>query len=158
MESCNIRCASGLCARAPPFLIFFNNISSVVSNSTVKLFADDITIYKEIVCPRDVDLLQLDLSKVVQWTKTWMLHLNPEKCESIVISNKKLPPVPKYCMDSKLISFKSVILYLGILVDCHLNWNDHSKYVAAKATRSLVFVFKRIKAFACMYIHKHINY
>ena len=66
------------------FLIFINDISSVVSNSTVKLFADDITIYKEIVSPGDIDLLQLDLSRVVQWCKTWLLRLNPDKCESIV--------------------------------------------------------------------------
>ena len=30
--------------------------------------------------------------------------------------------------------------YLGILVDSHLTWNDHCKYVAAKATRSLNFL------------------
>ena len=117
-----------------------NDISSVVSNSSVKLFADDITIYREIVCPADVDLLQLDLSKVVQWTKTWLLRLNPDKCESIVLSNKRCPPMPKYYLDTKLISCKPVICYLGILVDCHLNWNDHCKYVAAKATRSLNFL------------------
>jgi len=50
------------------FLLYINN-TSVVSNSTVKFFADDVTIYKEIVCPADADLLQLDLSKVVQWSK-----------------------------------------------------------------------------------------
>ena len=77
----------------------------------MKLFANDITIYKEIVCPHDVGLLQLDLSKVVQWTKAWLLHLNPDKCESIVISNKKLPPVPKYCLDYKFISYKPVLLF-----------------------------------------------
>jgi len=117
-----------------------NDISSVVSNSTVKLFVDDITIYKEIVCPADVVLLQRDLSKVVQWIKTWLLRLNPDKCESIVISNKRSPPVAKYYLDSNFISCKPVIRYLGILVDCHLNWNDHCKYVADKATRSLNFL------------------
>ena len=65
------------------FLLYVNDISSVVSNNTVKLFADDVIIYKKIVCPADVDLLQLDLSKVVQWARTWLLCLNPDKCESI---------------------------------------------------------------------------
>ena len=41
------------------------------------------------------------------------------------------------CLDSKLISCKPVVCYLGIFVDCHLNWNDHCKYVAVKATKSL---------------------
>ena len=122
------------------FLLYVNDISSVVSNSTVKLFADDVTIYKEIVCPADIDLLQLDLSNIVQWVKTWLLRLNPDKCESIVLSNKRSPPVPHYYLDTKLISCKPVVRYLGVFVDCHLNWNDHCRYVAAKATRSLNFL------------------
>ena len=122
------------------FLLYINDISSVVSNCKVKLFADDVTIYEEITCPADVDLLQLDLSKVVQWAKMWLLRLNPDKCESIVLSNKRSPPVPKYYLDTKLIACKPVIRYLGVFVDRHLNWNDHCKYVAAKATRSLNFL------------------
>ena len=68
----------------------------------MKLFADDVTIYKEIICLADVDLLQLDLSNVVQWARKWLLRLNPDKCESIVLSNKRSPPVPKYYLDAKL--------------------------------------------------------
>lgn len=107
------------------FLLYMDDISSVVANSTVKLFADDVTIYEEIVCPADVDLLQLDLSKVVQWAKLWLLRLNPDKCETIVLSNKRTPPVPQYYLDTQLISCKPIIHYLGIFVDCHLNWNAH---------------------------------
>jgi len=51
------------------FLIYINDISSVVSNSTVKLFADDFTIYKEIACSADTNLLQFDLLNIVQWAK-----------------------------------------------------------------------------------------
>ena len=35
---------------------------------------------------------------------------------------------------------KPVVHYLGAFVDCHLNWNDHCEYIAAKATRSLNFL------------------
>ena len=122
------------------FLLYINDISSVVSNSTVKLFADDVMIYKEIVCQADADLLQFDLTKVVEWAKMWLLRLNPDKCESIVLSNKRAPPMPLYYLDNKLISCKPVVRYLSVLVDHHLNWNDHCKYVAAKATRSLNFL------------------
>ena len=103
------------------FLIYINDISSVVSHSKMKLFADDVIIYKEIISPADAVLLQLDLSKVVQWAKKWLLHLNPEKCESIVLSNKRSPPVPNYYLDAKLISSKPVVRYLGIFVDRHLS-------------------------------------
>ena len=95
------------------FLLYINNnVSSVVSHSKVKLFTDDV---KEIICPADADLLQLeiDLSKVVHWAKKWLLHLNPDKCESIGLSNKRSPPVPKYHLDATLISSKPVVCYLG---------------------------------------------
>ena len=91
-----------------------------------------------------MDLLQLDLSKVVQWAKMWLLRLNPDKGESIVLSNKRSPPVPKYYLDINLIACKPVICYLGVFIDHHLNWNDHCKYVAAKATRSLNFLHQLI--------------
>ena len=48
------------------------------------------------------------------------------------------PPMPHYHLDIKLISCKPVARY--IFVDCHLNWNNHCKYVTAKATRSLNFL------------------
>ena len=102
------------------FILYIYDISSVVSNSTVKLFADDFTIYRKIICPADIDLVQCDFSKVVAWAKTWMLRLNPDKYESIVLSNKRDPPVPHYYLSSKLISCKPVVCYVGICVDCQL--------------------------------------
>ena len=90
-------------------LLFLLCVNDISSNSTVKLFADDVTIYKEIACPADVHLLQLDLSKVVQWAKTWLLRLNPDKCESIVLSNKRSNPLPHYYLDTEFISSKPVI-------------------------------------------------
>ena len=79
-------------------LLYINDISSVVSHSRVKLFPDDVTIYKVFIRPADVDLLQLDLFKVhvVQWAKNWLLHPNPDKCKSVVLSNKRSLLVPKY--------------------------------------------------------------
>ena len=57
-----------------------------------------------------------------------------------MLSNKRAPPMANYYLDSKLISCKSVVRYLGVFVDCHLNLNSHCQYVAAKATRSLNFL------------------
>jgi len=70
-------------------LLFLNDISSVVS---MKLFVDDITIYKEIVCPEDVDFNWI-YQKLFSGSYGCCIFYNPEKCESIVISNKKSPPV-----------------------------------------------------------------
>ena len=51
------------------FLLYINDISSVVAHSKVKLFADDVTIYKEISSSSDAALLKVDLSSIAQWAK-----------------------------------------------------------------------------------------
>ena len=126
------------------FLLYINDISSVVAHSKVKLFADDVTIYKEISsASSDVALLKVDLSSIAQWAKKWLLCLNPLKCD-IIISNKRSLPLPSYHLDSSAISHHPVVRYLGVLVDSKLNWNEHCKYVSAKASRSLNFLRHRL--------------
>ena len=120
--------------------MYINDISSVVAHSKVKLFEDDVTIYKEISSSSDAALLQVDLSSIAQWAKKWLLHLNPLKYDSIVISNKHSPPLLSYHLDSSAISHHPVVRYLGVLVDSKLNWNEYCKYVSAKASRSLNFL------------------
>ena len=52
--------------RAPLlFLLYINDISTVISHSKIKLFVDNVTIYKEISSPDNVKLLQLDLSNLI---------------------------------------------------------------------------------------------
>ena len=85
-------------------LLCINDIFSVISHSKVKLFADDVTIYKEISSPDDVKWLQFDLSSIAQWAKKWLLRLNPLKCDSIVISNKRSSILPSYHLDSSVIT------------------------------------------------------
>ena len=122
------------------FLLYINDISSVVAHSKVKLFADDVTIYKEISSSSDAALLQVDLSSIAQWAKKWLLNLNPLKCDSTVISNKRSPPLPPYHLDSSAISHHPVVRYLGVLVDSKLNCNEHCKCVSAKASKLLNFL------------------
>ena len=43
------------------------------------LFADDIALYKEIISSDDQDLLQADLSNVLEWSQKWQLKLNPKQ-------------------------------------------------------------------------------
>ena len=58
------------------FLIYINDITNCVS-STVKLYADDTKIYRQIVDPiKDPQLLQIDLSNLMEWARKWQLRLN----------------------------------------------------------------------------------
>ena len=55
-------------------IIYIDEIHHIISNSIVKLFADDTALYKQIVTTGDEDLLQEDLTKIYQWSQLWQLR------------------------------------------------------------------------------------
>ena len=62
------------------FLIYVNDIPSIV-NSSVKLFADDTKISRELSHDSDSSVLQSDLDSLEQLTRNGQVKFNPEKCE-----------------------------------------------------------------------------
>ena len=63
------------------FNLYVNDISSGIS-STVKLYADDIKVYREISdIARDTSILQSDLFHLRNWSEVWKLNFNAKKCE-----------------------------------------------------------------------------
>jgi len=65
------------------FLMYVNDIQEVVKHFTVKLFADDVALYKHVQSMADCDLLQQDLNSILLWAACWLLRLNPLKCEAL---------------------------------------------------------------------------
>ena len=116
------------------FILYVNDIKSVISHSSLKMFADDLTLYRSITDDDDCELLQWDLWKIYEWTLTWLLRLNPLKCEALNIANKRNPVRFNYYIGSHLISWVQKVKYLGVYVTPKLNWSVHCKYCAHKAT------------------------
>jgi len=70
------------------FLIYINDIVDLFHHSKVciKLFADDIKLYLEIMDNSDYNILQDAINKVYDWSKTWQLRLASDKCQHCHIS------------------------------------------------------------------------
>ena len=49
------------------FLLYIDDLRSIVKHSKVKLYADDVTLYKEIKSEIDCILLQEDLDRICDW-------------------------------------------------------------------------------------------
>ena len=62
------------------FLVYANEIPSLLK-SRVKMFADDIKIYSTLQDSQDPLRLQEDLNVLSDWSKDWLLKLNPGKCK-----------------------------------------------------------------------------
>ena len=69
------------------FLLKVNDISNVVT-SFIKMFADDTKIYREINNAEDTLALQSDLDFLENWTRSWQVKFNPQKCEAMKITHK----------------------------------------------------------------------
>ena len=116
------------------FILYINDISSVVKNSKIKIFADDMTLYKAI---EDCEGLQTDLDSICHWCNLWQMKLNPSKCEVLCISNKRFQISFIYQLSGCSLKWSSTIKYLGVLLNNKLSWDNQCTYIASKASRLL---------------------
>ena len=83
------------------FILYVNDIYSVIHHSKHGMFADDLSIYTEVSTTADCALLQHDLDGIVQWSKQWQLQLNCSKCEALNVSNKRSPLMYTYTISNQ---------------------------------------------------------
>ena len=122
------------------FLLFINDISANVSSS-IRLFADDCLIYRNIRSTQDADLLQEDLDKVVNWSKTWGMQFNVRKCNILTVTRATKNKVKySYKMDGQTLETTDSTPYLGVTINKNLEWNDHIDKTTAAANRMLGFL------------------
>ena len=96
------------------FLIYIIDLPEYVSNSTVRLFADDTLLYLTIHNTLDCTKLQDDLNNLQKWDSDWQMSFHPGKCEVIHITSKKYPIIHKYTLRGHTLPSVPQIKYLGI--------------------------------------------
>ena len=119
------------------FILYVNDVSSVVKHSSIKMFADDLTLYRDVASVDDCCLLQQDLSQVYEWTVRWLLRLHPGKCEAITLTNKRSPITFSYSIGLHSVSWVKQVKYLGLYVTPKLDWSLQCKHAASRATACL---------------------
>ena len=70
------------------FLVYVNDIPNVVTFS-IKMLADDTKIYREINNAGDTSAPQSDLDCLENWTRSWQIKFNPQKCEVMRTTHKQ---------------------------------------------------------------------
>jgi hypothetical protein len=64
------------------FIVFINDILTDI-NSTIKLFADDTSLYLIVDDPQETaQTLNDDLVKLHAWSTKWLVNFNPQKTET----------------------------------------------------------------------------
>lgn len=121
------------------FLIYINDLPSNLT-STVKLFADDCAVYREIKNVNDNVLLQADLDAISDWCSKWKMTLNTNKCKLMHFSRRKITDYASYTLNDTLLETVTSYKYLGVLLTSDLTWNSHVSRVIADANRMLGYI------------------
>ena len=89
----------------------------------IKLFADDIKIYLEIVSESDLQLLQHGINQVSIWAETWQLKLATNKCQHMRIGLVRSFVSCDYLLNNNVLSSSKCCHGIGIDIDSHLKFS-----------------------------------
>ena len=78
---------------------------------------DDTKVYRIIKREDDRNVLQRDIDNLIQWSETWLMELNTEKCKCLAIKKKYSTAT------------------IGIIFDEGLNFDDHITEKINKANK-----------------------
>ena len=126
------------------FLIFINDLPTTI-NSSCKLFADDLIVYRRVENSQKEALLQDDLNKLSDWEDLWGMRFHPDKCEHIIISRKRKPYKSCYTLRGHQLKTVDNTKYLGINITSKLDWNNHMDKISAKANKTLGFLKRNLR-------------
>ena len=139
------------------FLLYINDIVHEI-NSSIRLFADDTSIYIIVDFPDSAaQILNIDLERIANWAAKWLVNFNANKNESMLISRKILRA------NHPILYFNNVSIeqvqshkHLGIYLSDKCEWHVHLENTEKKAwsrvhlLRSLKFDLDR-KSLQTMY-------
>ena len=127
------------------FLLYINDFSNFATNIDFHLFADD----SNLLCSHKnlqslEQNLNMQLHNVNQWLCANKLSLNIDKSNFVIFRppQKKIEYTVKLQINNKIIEEKKCIKYLGIFIDCHLNWKEHVHELSKKIARGIGILSK----------------
>ena len=125
------------------FLIYINDITESIT-STIRLYADDVLLYRVISDEADTICLQNDLLILENWANTWQMKFNPSKCIHLAITRKKTHIKHCYRIHSQQIQQNKSTKYLGVVIDKHLTWKEHVNDICSKAIKAKAFLQRNL--------------
>ena len=128
------------------FLIYVNDISdNLTPGTSIRLFADDSLLYRDIKTQHDTHTLQKDLDTLQMWEKINKMEFHPQKCQVMSITNKRSPYKHTYQIHNISLQKVNKAKYLGITIDDKLTYKQHISDISSKAHCTMSFIQRSIK-------------
>lgn len=131
------------------FTLYINDLWSVVKNSLVHIFADDVQLLLD--CdPKfpiiGVNLMNDDIKNVEEWAHLNRLSLNGGKTQAMAVYRKSVKDsFPPILLNGIPIPYVSTVKNLGLHISDDLSWDKHISYLCKK----IFLILKRL------YLIKH---
>ena len=127
------------------FLLYINDFSKSVPDLDFHLFADDSNLFcshKSLQCLEAK--VNVELNNVNNWLCVNKLSLNIDKSNFVIFhpSQKKVQYPINLIINYKILEEKKYVKYLGIIMDCNLNWKQHIHELSKKVSRSIGILSK----------------
>ena len=110
-----------------------------------QLFADDDNIFRNVSSSEEINELQDDLNRLMEWSEIWQLSFNLEKCKSLHIGISNL----KHVYKMKGNNLKQVVdeKDLGVIIDNELKFHTQTAAAIQKANtwcyKNIFCIFRR---------------
>ena len=154
------------------FLLYINDISNVIPELKVKLFADDTNIF---LFNKSIESLFVDASKALDKLNNWFsankLSLNVDKTHYCIFRKRgnildKNIQYPSLTLDNHIIERVNYTKYLGIIVDEFITFKEHINHLVNKLKQycGIFYKFRSRLPKKCLrtiyfaMIHSHLNY
>ena len=138
----------GSCLGPLLFLVYINDLPQAVQDSSVSMYADDTSLcYQSHDLTRLNEAINSDLRKLDTWLQGNKLSLNVAKTHSMLISTKQKHNILQGQNEDLKLKIRDNELevvkktkYLGLQIDCSLDWKEHIKAVSAKVSTAVGFL------------------
>lgn len=117
--------------------LLWSRTSTFVSLQTIALFLE-ISILSDQVC------LNNSLKSITGWCTQWGMKLPTEESVLLRLTNKKVPLEFSYVIGSSILLQVSNLKYLGVTIQCNLNWSNHIKDICASAMQKLSLIKRKL--------------
>ena len=127
------------------FIMYVNDMHTVSPLMKCIIFADDTNfLYPGNDISEICKTVSKELDKLSSWFMANKLSLNVSKTNFMVISRKQIVNKPIVSINSINIERVYITKFLGVHIDCQLDWNGHIKSITNKIAKN-VSVMNRVK-------------
>ena len=127
------------------FILYINDLPNISDTFKSVLFADDTTlIFSNTSILELKNNIQFNINKLYDWLNVNKLSLNISKTNVLLfnIRNKNININMDLNINNIKVKQVSEIKFLGVIIDCKLNWKLQLNYVSSKLSRTIAILHK----------------